>query len=49
MRWSPSTASHPWPSPEQVLLLAPVCASFDQIKNYEQRGQAFKEIVRELG
>jgi UDP-N-acetylmuramoylalanine--D-glutamate ligase len=32
-----------------VVLLAPACASFDQFKNYEQRGQAFKEIVRGLG
>src|SRR5271155_4248019 len=31
-----------------VVLLAPACASFDQFKNYEQRGQLFKEIVRGL-
>jgi UDP-N-acetylmuramoylalanine--D-glutamate ligase len=31
-----------------VVLLAPACASFDQFKNYEHRGQAFKEIVRAL-
>jgi UDP-N-acetylmuramoylalanine--D-glutamate ligase len=28
-----------------VVLLAPACASFDQFKNYEHRGQVFKEIV----
>jgi UDP-N-acetylmuramoylalanine--D-glutamate ligase len=31
-----------------VVLLAPACASFDQFKNYEHRGQTFKEIVRGL-
>jgi UDP-N-acetylmuramoylalanine--D-glutamate ligase len=31
-----------------VVLLAPACASFDQFKNYEHRGQVFKEIVKEL-
>jgi UDP-N-acetylmuramoylalanine--D-glutamate ligase len=31
-----------------VVLLAPACASFDQFKNYEHRGQVFKDIVRGL-
>ena len=30
-----------------VLLLSPACASFDQFKDFEHRGNIFKEIVRE--
>jgi len=32
-----------------IVLLAPACASFDQFKSYEHRGQVFKEIVRGMG
>jgi UDP-N-acetylmuramoylalanine--D-glutamate ligase len=31
-----------------IVLLAPACASFDQFKNYEHRGQVFKEVVHSL-
>src|SRR6202790_2907057 len=34
--------------PGDVVLLAPAGASFDQFKNYEHRGKAFKEIVQTL-
>ncbi len=31
-----------------IVLLAPACASFDQFRNYEHRGQGFKEAVRSI-
>lgn len=32
----------------EVVLLSPACSSFDMFKNYQERGQRFKEIVRDL-
>ncbi len=31
-----------------VVLLSPACASFDLFKNYEDRGNQFKEVVKDL-
>lgn len=33
---------------EEVVLLSPACASFDQFPDFEVRGDAFRDLVREL-
>ena len=35
--------------PGDIVLLSPACASFDQYKDYEQRGDAFRAAVQALG
>ncbi|MFT8553878.1 MAG: UDP-N-acetylmuramoyl-L-alanine--D-glutamate ligase [Zymomonas mobilis] len=34
--------------PDEVVMLTPACASFDQFSDYEARGQAFRKIVEAL-
>lgn len=34
--------------PNQIILFSPASASFDSFKNFEERGEKFKELVRKL-
>jgi UDP-N-acetylmuramoylalanine--D-glutamate ligase len=34
--------------PGEVVLFSPACASFDQFRDYEARGDAFRQIVAQL-
>lgn len=34
--------------PGEIVLLSPMCASFDMFRNFEHRGEVFKQIVKNL-
>jgi UDP-N-acetylmuramoylalanine--D-glutamate ligase len=36
------------PAAEPVVLLSPACASYDQFRNFEKRGDAFRALVQSL-
>ena len=45
MAWKDAKASG---EPDPVILLSPACASFDQFRDFEARGNAFKAIVSDM-
>ena len=48
-RWSGPSRPQPRDAkPGEVVLLSPACASFDAFKDFEERGDRFRELVEAL-
>lgn len=41
--------AHQLAKPGTTVLLSPACSSFDQYKNYHERGEHFQKLVKEIG
>ena len=41
-------AAHTHSGEEEVVLLSPACASYDQFPDFEKRGDAFRQLVAGL-
>ena len=41
-------SAHKIASPGDIILMSPGCASFDEFKNFEDRGEKFIQMVNEL-